>query len=348
MFFVFKSQRGVTLVELMFGLVISMVLIAAGYTVLSTSQKAATANDQTAEVQQNARVAIELVTRDLKMAGFGMAAPVGSCNYAIVPSDNTTGGADTGPDSFSAVVPTTLSTLAATATGTTSTITLQSGAVAAMTPEGFAVGATVSVGGAFSATVGAISGDVLTLNTAIGAPQAYPSGTQIYWLRCITYAIATTTTRCAGTAPCLVRGVRNTAVTVNNDANMIPIAEGIEDLQLAYGCDGCNGSVADGVVDDQNASNTFDTPDFVSNSTWTSSPGTPDTIRLVRVSIVARQTGTDKDFSDKNIAQPGRGPQTLEDHNPAQDASYSATTYTQYRRRTFTRTVQLRNVGLNT
>lgn len=342
------SQRGVTLVELMFGLVISLVVVAAGYTVLSTSQKAATASDQTAEMQQNARVALELVTRDLKVAGFGMTGTVGTCNFAVVPSDNTTGGADTGPDAISIVVPSNLSTLAANATGTTSSLTLQGGAVAAMTPDGFAVGATVSVGGAYSTTVSAIAGDVLTLANAIGAPQVYLAGTQIYWLRCITYAIATTTTRCGGTAPCLVRGVRNTAVTVNNDANMIPIAEGIEDIQLAYGCDGCNGSVPDGIVDDQNASNTFDTADFVSNSTWTASPATPDTIRLVRVSIVARQTGVDKDYGNRDIARPGLGPQTVEDHNPAQDASYNAATYGQFRRRIFTRTIQLRNVGLNT
>jgi len=343
-----RTQRGVTIVELMFGLVISMMLIAAGYTVLTTSQKAATVNDQTAEVQQNARVALELVTRDLKMAGFGMTAAVGNCTFAIVPADNTTGGADTGPDSVSLVVPTNLTTLAATATGTTSTITLQSGAVAGMTPDGFGVGATVSVGGVFTSTVSAVSGDTLTLATAINSPQVYSGGTQVYWLRCITYAIATTTTRCAGTAPCLVRGVRNTGVTVDNDANMVPVAEGVEDIQLAYACDGCNGSIPDGVVDDQNASNTFDTADFISNNAWTSSPSTPDTIRLVRVTVVARQIGTDKDFGDKSIAQRGRGPQAVEDHNPAQDAGYVPANYTQARRRSFTRTVQLRNVGLTT
>jgi type IV pilus assembly protein PilW len=321
-----KNQQGATLVELMFGMVISLVVVGAGYTVMNSSQKALQVNDQTAEMQQNGRIAMELIAQDLKMAGFGMSGAVGSCNYAVVPSDNIPGGADKGPDSVSMVVPTLLSTLNATATGPISTITLKSGAVAAMTPDGFATGATISIGGVFTSTVNAISSDVLTLGSAIGAPQVFPSGTQVFWLRCIPYAIGTTTTACSGTAPCLRR-------------NGVPIAEGIEDLQLAYACDGCNGSLSDGIADDQNASNTFDGPDFVSNSTWASSPSTPDTIRLVRVSIVARQTVNDPNWSQS-------GPVIVEDHNPTSDTGYNAATSVQIRRRVFTRTIQLRNQGL--
>lgn len=322
-----RADRGATLVELMFGIAISMVVVGAGYTVMVSGEKTATTNDQTVEMQQNARIAIELVTQDLKMAGFGMNGAVGSCAYAVVPSDNTSVGADTGPDSLSLVVPTNLSALAATATGTISTITLQSGAVAALTPDGFGPGATISVGGVHTSTVSAIAGDALTLGTAISSPAVYASGTQVYWLRCLTYDIATTTAACSGLAPCLRRGG-------------VPIAEGIEDLQVAYACDGCTGTgVPDDVVDDQNASGTFDASDFISNSAWTTSPLTPDMIRLARVTVVARQTRSDPDWK-------GTSPQIVEDHNPTSDSGYSLADYSKIRRRIVTRTVQLRNMGL--
>ncbi len=335
---ILRSERGVTLVELMFGLVIGLVLIGAGYSVLQSSEKAMTVNDQTSEMQQNARIAMELVSRDLKMAGFGMTSAVGNCGTAIVPADNNPGGADTGPDSFSVVVPTQLSTLAAQARGTVATVTLQSGAVAAMVPDGFGTNSVISVGGVHMSVVSNISGDVLTLSTQIGSPAVYPVGTQVYWLRCITYDIVRTTTAnattlCSGLAPCLRRGVSPSATT------MVPVAEGIEDIQVAYACDGCATSVADGVVDDQNASGTFDTSDFVSNSSWNTSPMTADTIRLARVSIVARQTRSDPQWTQS-------APQVVEDHNPTQDTGFNSTAYSQIRRRVFTRTIQLRNVGL--
>ncbi|MDE3241184.1 MAG: PilW family protein [Nitrospirota bacterium] len=322
------GERGTSLVELMFGLAISMIVVAAGYTVMASGQQTAAMNDQTVEMQQNARIAMDLVSQDLRTAGFGMSGQVGACNYAIVPNDNTPAGADTGPDSFSVVVPTNLSTLALTATGTIGTVTLQNGAVAAMTPSGFGNGSIISIGGVYTTTVASYSGDVVTLGTAIPAPKVYVAGTQVYWLQCVTYDIATTTAACSGPAPCLRRGG-------------VPVVEGIEDLQVAYACDGCNGSVPDGVADDQNASNTFDTSDFISNSTWVSSPGTPDTIRLARVSIVARQARSDPNWK-------GTSPQAVEDHNPTSDAGYNAANYSQIRRRIFTRTIQLRNQGLGT
>ena len=41
-----------------------------------------------------------------------------------------------------------------------------------------------------------------------------------------------------------------------------------------------NGGVADGVPDDLNASGTFDVGDFMTNSTWTGLPMTPEKIRI--------------------------------------------------------------------
>lgn len=346
-----QDQRGFTLIELMAGLIISVIVVAAGYTVMTSSVKASAVNDQTNQMQQNGRIAMDLLSRDIKMAGFGMAGPVGACTVggnaaAIVPQDANTAGADNAPDSVLLAVPTLISTTTAAVgggAGSTNQLTMQAGSVAALSGDGFNAGALpqpISVGGTLSATVITIAGDVLTLQSTINPPQAFPAGAQVFWLRCITYAISTVAATCAGNAPCLLR-------------NGVAVADGIEDLQLAYGCDGCvlavNGGVADGIVDDQagGTANVFDQADFVSNSAWATAPMTPDKIRLVRVSIVARQPRADTGLGERNVrAVSTAGPIVVEDHNPSTDAGYSLPTYQQTRRRLFTRTVELRNVGL--
>ena len=325
-----RNDTGHSLIELMFGLGIALAAVSAAYTVASTTDKASVVNDQTTQMQQNARIAMELLSSDIKMAGFGVTGPVGACNQAINPVDNNAAGSDTGPDSVSFAVPTAISTLTAQTNAPFNTIALQAGSVTTISSDGFAAGAIISIGGVTPGTVTGIAGDNLTLGTTVGLPVVYPAGTQVFWIRCITYNIGTTSAACSGNAPCLLR-------------NGVAVAEGIEDLQLAYACDGCNnavnGGAPDGIVDDHNASNSFDTADFPSNNNWAVAPMTPDKIRLVRVSIVAKQTRNDRDWH-------GTAPMTLEDHDPTGDAGFSLTSYQQARRRTLTRVVQARNLGL--
>jgi type IV pilus assembly protein PilW len=321
-----RQQAGVSLVEVMMAVGVASTVVLAAYTLMSHTENAAVINDQTAEMQMNARIAMELLTKDLKEAGFGVNGPIGGCTNAIMPVDKNPAGADAGPDGFSVVAPTLLSTLANQASGGQLTVTLQSGAIAAAMLSGFGTGSTISLGGAWTATVNSIAGDTLTLSSTLGQAAVFPAGTQIFWLQCVTYAVSTSPTTCSGTGPCLLRGG-------------VPVAEGIEDLQIAYACDGCAG-VADGIIDDQLGSAAgFDTGDFVSNSNWATSPMTPDTIRLARISIVARQTRTDP-------AWISTVPVVAEDHNPATDPGFNGSAYRQIRRRLYTRTVQIRNLGL--
>ena len=65
-------ERGFTLVELMISILISSVIVAAGYTILTTTHKATISNERAIGTQQNVRVAMELIARDIKQAGFGM------------------------------------------------------------------------------------------------------------------------------------------------------------------------------------------------------------------------------------------------------------------------------------
>jgi len=72
---VLKGSKGVTLVELMVALVISAVLIAALYRTFIAQQKAYNIQEQVVDMQQNARLAISKMIRDIRMAGFGNVRP---------------------------------------------------------------------------------------------------------------------------------------------------------------------------------------------------------------------------------------------------------------------------------
>jgi type IV pilus assembly protein PilW len=377
------NEAGFTLLELMIAALLSAIIIAAGFATLTSGYKATRISNLVADTQQNARAAMDLIAVDLKAAGFGMIGQVGACaiggNAApIVPSDNNPAGADTGPDRLSMVVPIT-NTLAAPFWQLTApsvgpgiaSLALPAGAVTAMqaVPSGLAAGSIISIGGATTATIGAIGGGgVLNLLPPIPAPAVAGTGTQVYLLQCITYQVIPPPDAnglCLGSAPCLVRGVAPGGALNCNVAGSgcFPIINGIEDLQLAYACDGCNllvnNGIPDRIIDDQNASNTFDQADFATNNTWAAAPMTPDKISLVQITLVAREApqnaGQDQGFGEGNgPAISTNAPLVVSDHNHANGifvagdlpaASPAMIAYQQLRRRVLTRTVALRNVG---
>jgi prepilin-type N-terminal cleavage/methylation domain-containing protein len=64
-------QRGLTLIELTVTLAISFIVVGAVYHAFTSQQKTYSIQDQVAEAQQNARVAMNILMRDLRMAGHG-------------------------------------------------------------------------------------------------------------------------------------------------------------------------------------------------------------------------------------------------------------------------------------
>src|SRR5262245_35171800 len=288
------DQAGFTLIELMVGLALGVIVVAAAFTILTTTSKALRANEQVVDAQQNLRMAMELMSRDIKLAGFGNpGAAIGNCTSAIVPNDQTPTGADSGPDSVQLLVPATRTTganrwtlFAATAPGGFTQITLQPGAVADMVSSGLVANSYISIGGSATAQATAFNAAASTITVTVPPPVWFQQNDQVYLLQCIRYQVVLPPDAgnlCGGHAPCLTRGVAGGA-GANAEA---PIAEGIEDLQLAYACDGCtafNGGIPDRLIDDQPpATNSFDQTDFLSNVPWNVAPLTPDKIKLVQV-----------------------------------------------------------------
>ncbi|MGQ0667376.1 MAG: PilW family protein [Nitrospiraceae bacterium] len=391
--------QGFTLTETMIAVVMSGTIVAAGLGALTVTQKSARMTGQVVNTQATARNALDMISADLKLAGFGMLGQVGggvgNCAVngtpsALVPADNNALGADFGPDIISMVVPMTNSILTAGALwqvnvagapGTVggpnlpiATIPLPNNATTAMgnaVPGGGAAlpGMAVTIAGVAGSRIaaGGVTPAGLNLNPAIPAPATFGAGSQVYLLQCITYQVIPppdALNLCQGNAPCLVRGVAPAGVggppNCNNPGNAcVPIMDGVEDLQLAYACDGCNinvnSGIADGAIDDMNGSNSFDQGDFLTNINWFLPPSTamtPSKIRMVQVNIVARQTRNDQGVGEANqVMVNSTVIPTVSDHNhangvfvlgdnatPAQQQSYL-----QFRRRILTRTVELRN-----
>ncbi len=400
------NQRGFTLVEIMVATMMTATIVAAGFGALVVSQKTTRITGQVSSTQATARNAMDMITSDLKLAGFGMKgfrgfpAAVGGCHVngtpsALVPGDNNPLGADIGPDTISMVVPMTNSITAVgplwqvfvpVAPGiiggqqtSITNIPLPANATTAMgnaIPGGGAalLGMPVSIGGVAGSTIQAVSPTALTLNPSIPAPTAFGTGTQVYLLQCITYQVIPPPDNlnlCQGNAPCLVRGAVPAALVAPGgppncnvvNSGCIPIMDGVEDLQLAYACDGCDPRVNNGLpdlqLDDLNLSNQFDQADFITDRNWFGQANpyggfmTPRTIRLVQVNIVARQTRADQGMGEAQSTPVHTTTfPVISDHNhatglfalgdtasPAQQSAYF-----QFRRRVLTRTIELRNL----
>jgi prepilin-type N-terminal cleavage/methylation domain-containing protein len=68
---ILRKQNGVSLIELLVALVISIFLIASIYWTFIQQQKTFTTQEQVVDIQQNIRFAISIMMREIKMAGFG-------------------------------------------------------------------------------------------------------------------------------------------------------------------------------------------------------------------------------------------------------------------------------------
>lgn len=68
------NRKGITLIELLIALAISAILIAGIYRTFITQQRSYMVQDQVVEMQQNVRVAINKMMREIRMVNFGQVA----------------------------------------------------------------------------------------------------------------------------------------------------------------------------------------------------------------------------------------------------------------------------------
>lgn len=76
-----NSDCGFTLIELLIAMAVGLVLLGAMYGAFTAYNKTVGTQEQVAEMQQNARAAMDLMTREIRMAGYD---PLGSAGAGIV------------------------------------------------------------------------------------------------------------------------------------------------------------------------------------------------------------------------------------------------------------------------
>jgi len=215
------DERGFTLVEIMVASVVVAVIVLAGMAALTVTGKTVRGNEQISDAQQNARMAMEMITHDIKMAGYGPAidpsknpVPVGNCGIGgtpvpILPGDNNPAAADTGPDQISLTVPVTFyggpgvpatppawqTTAPIIVTGVAPFTAVNSVAINAailpgMTAAGLGANSFISVGGVVETQLAAaVPAAPLALAAPVTGKIQIPTGTQIFILQCITYQV---------------------------------------------------------------------------------------------------------------------------------------------------------------
>jgi type IV pilus assembly protein PilW len=91
---------GFTLVELMVAMTVGLIVLAAIYNIFIVQNKSFDVEEQISEMQQNARAAMDIMTREIRMAGYDsnsnaaakiITASASTLSFSVdVPSDNTT------------------------------------------------------------------------------------------------------------------------------------------------------------------------------------------------------------------------------------------------------------------
>jgi type IV pilus assembly protein PilW len=218
-----RNEPGFTLIEILIALAIAGIISTAIYNLYISQSRIYTQQEQVSDMQQNARVAMDIISRHVRMAGFGKPGwttinGTAGINYEILVTD---GGS--APDTLEIVgcidaPPGTLS--AAVASGATA-ITLHSSAEASKFNT--TTKRDIFVGDLENAKVTNVSGAVLTIDTdpglsGQGLGNAYPAGTNVYLVKRVTYTITGRSLR------------RNE----NTGAGAQEVAVNIEDLQVTY------------------------------------------------------------------------------------------------------------------
>jgi prepilin-type N-terminal cleavage/methylation domain-containing protein len=211
------KDKGVTLIELMIALVISAIIVAALYRSFVSQQKSYVVQAQVADMQQNARVAINRMMKEIRMAGFGVKDvlnPPGVNGYTVEITPNANSITIVG--GFRQI-----SRLAADAKGGEVSITLAN-ATEASQFDG-AIHHFICIGGIESHIVQGRAGAVLTLDNPLKVN--HPAGAPVFKIHALTYGI-----RDDNGIPVLFRDLYSNTASTKRET----VAENIESLEFEY------------------------------------------------------------------------------------------------------------------
>lgn len=314
-------EAGFSLVEVMAALVILAIAMTAVFATFTSQQKSFTVQNRVAEMQQNLRQAVEYMSRDIRLAGYGIPDNVTIPNNIIsagvtsirslYAKDNTTG-----PDEIYVLY---MFDMDANQPPTTITAAMPapSAELNVASTTGFIDGDLVLISNGTNADLFEVTqvqiaalklqhnpgGSARDYNNAGGHSTwpagGYGAGATLAKARFLRYYIDSTDPA----HPTLMVDRMGGAVPQ-------PLADDIEDMQLAYGLD----TNADGIVE-----------------SWTATPTTPSQIRQVQLQFIARTRLPEAGWAETRPALGNRAAGTTPDG---------------YRRRTYDIVIDVRNSGV--
>lgn len=234
------ARRAFSLLELMFAVAIASVVILGTAVTFTVHSRTYRSQRMVRDMQQNVRHGMAALTRDIRMAGYGLAVPrvdiplwlswaPGMTNNPLV----RPGATASAPDAISiaAAFDPPVAALATNAPKGATVLALQAGQGARFNTTDRKV---IAVGRCETARIIGIAGDVLTISThptvmGRGLRQPYGAGDPIEIVKVVTYAWHFDATNYPG-LPCLIRD-EGAGATTNWWA--CTVAEGIEDLQFS-------------------------------------------------------------------------------------------------------------------
>ncbi|MBI5143410.1 MAG: PilW family protein [Nitrospirae bacterium] len=285
------DESGYSMAELMISIMLSSILMAAAYATYTTQTRSYARQENTGEVNTQARIALGILTEDIKSEGFGVPAdmnsePINGRTAPIVIND-----AGNGPDAITLV------------SGFRQIGTLQSAVASGATQIRISYGGTaihpnstdrryISIDGVSFNVVTITQNDpVFTLRDAV--PISFPAGRPVYLVEDVTYCVSFAAGQTAGELRRIRRNANAARCEAANTSDTEVIAGNVEDMQLAYAVD----ADASGAIDDQNGNGRFDDGDYLYNGTNAGLITSTSTIKAVRVSILARSPREDASMS---------------------------------------------------
>ncbi|MBI1824496.1 MAG: prepilin-type N-terminal cleavage/methylation domain-containing protein, partial [Nitrospirae bacterium] len=194
-----KDEKGFTLLEVLVSMGITLVVTAAGYTFFNNTFNFSILHSRTAEMQRETRVAIDIMSREIRNAGFGIVEPLTGIIQGTVSPIQASNNVDPTPSGTANKLDRitlvegyeTIGTLNAAATlGATTLTMVPSTGVNPTSPS--IVGSTITLEGFYTGVVTAVAGGpaVYTLTLSTGLNRAYTTSNSVMIVRTITYRVA--------------------------------------------------------------------------------------------------------------------------------------------------------------
>ena len=323
-----KNSNGFSLIELMIAIFIGMMLIAAASATYIAQNRSFTAQESVSEVNTQSKIAHDLVSNDIRSAGFGVALdmslePVNGYTDIIIPVDSSTA-----PDAITVVggfrkigslwpvgfdTDNTLCPISSDLQGATAIQIDYDSTIGNSQGPNASDRRFLSIDGIDFIEVSSCSIDTDTNNCdpssiTLNKPLSHnfplidnqggancDVGRPVYLVEDITFCVNTTD----NTLRRIRRNANASSCTGISTSLDEVLADNIEDLQLAYAID-ANG---DGDADDTNGNGRLD--DFLDGSAFTDF----STIKAVRVNVLART-----DRPDPGYRNMGSRPAVIENH----------------------------------